>query len=344
MRNGRNRSPKAYSKIEAEVSEIEKSSQHMKDKTDIQTSKSFDVVIIGGGAAGLSAALWCDDLGLSAVILEKESEFGGQLLWTFNEIKNYLGREAKNGLELRDAFVEQTANRAFSKRLSARTAKLNLKDKIVLLENGERLSARALIIATGVRRRILGVEGEKKFKDNGILTSGKRDKNSVREKKVAIIGGGDAALENALILSETASEVTIIHWRGDFRAHAEFVEKAKRNSKIKFSIRSIVKKFIGKKSIEALELEDLQTGETHLLSCDAVLIRIGVQPNTDFLSEELELDGNGYIKIDYLCRTNIEGVWAIGDVANPDSPTISSAAGMGATAVKNIYVWLNQQS
>jgi thioredoxin reductase (NADPH) len=310
-------------------------------KSKIQNPKSFDIIIIGGGAAGLSAALWCDELGLSAVLLEKEAEFGGQLLWTYNAIKNHLGIEAENGLELRDMFARQIENRNFSIRLRAKIAGLNLEDKTVWLENGEKISARALIIATGVSRKKLGIQGEDEFKDKGILESGKGDQNAVKGKRVVIVGGGDAALENALIMAETASEVKIVHRRNDFRARAEFIEAARANPKIEFLTESVVKRITGNEQIVAAELENLQSGKNYLLPADAVLIRIGVQPNTDFLRGKLELDEKGYIKIDHLCKTNIEGIRAIGDTANPVSPTISSAVGMGATAVKDLYVWLN---
>ncbi len=158
---------------------------------------------------------------------------------------------------------------------------------------------------------------------------------------VIIIGGGDAAFENALILAETASEVFLIHRSKDFRARAEFLGQAKSNPKIKFLINKIAQKFIGKTKLEALELKDVQTCETQILPIEAILIRVGVEPNTKFLGGKIDLDESGYIKTDRYGETNIKEVFAVGDVANPLAPTVSSAVGMGATAAKVIFSLLN---
>jgi len=297
---------------------------------------NFDVIIIGGGAAGLSAALWCDELGHSALLLEADSEFGGQLLQTYNEIKNHLGVEAKNGREMRDIFLKQTENRRFTRRLNAKVSKIDLPEKKVLLENGESFSAESLIIATGIRRRKLNAEGEETFKNKGITESGKRDERLVRGKRALIVGGGDAAFENALILSETASRVTLAHRGKNFRARSEFVEQVKNHPKIEILTETVIREIIGEEKVEAVRLENLKTGETRDFAVEAILIRIGVEPNTEFLRGKIDLDENGYIKINENCETSVSGVFAVGDVANPLAPTVSTAVGMGATAVKTI--------
>jgi len=212
-----------------------------------------------------------------------------------------------------------------------------LEKREVLLSSGEKFSARFLIIATGIRRRKLNVEGEEKFQSKGIIKSGKRDAKLVRDKKVCIVGGGDAALENALILAETASEVTVVHRRNNFRARAEFIEQAQNNQKIKILTETVLRKIVGNEQVEAVELEDTNAAELFLLNFDAVLIRVGVKPNTEILRGKLKLDENGYIKINQNCETNVKGIFAVGDVANPLAPTVSSAVGMGATAVKTIF-------
>jgi len=300
-----------------------------------------DVAIIGGGAAGISSALWCDDLELSAIILEAESEFGGQLLWTFNEIKNYLGIEVKNGRELRDIFVKQIENRKFQRKLNAEVSEIDTVSKTIYLKNGEIITSKAIIIASGVRRRKLNVEGEIKFQNKGIIRSGKRDSETAEGKNVLIIGGGDAAFENALILAEKAASVTVAYRGNRFRARNEFVEKAENNPKIKILTDTIIKKILGKEQVEKAETENLKTKEKSLLQIEIVLIRIGVEPNVDFIKGKINLDKNGYIKINENCETSEENIFAVGDAANPFAPTISSAVGMGATAVKTIWARLN---
>ncbi len=297
---------------------------------------NFDVIIIGGGAAGLSAALWCDDLKLKTLLLESGAELGGQLLRVFNPIKNHLGIETENGCELRDVFLKQIRNHQFTVRLQSEIVRVDLKNKSVTIDSGENFFAKAIIVATGVRRRRLNVEGENEFKDKGIIESGKRDANLVENKNVCVVGGGDAAFENALILSESAASVTLVHRRESFRARSEFVEQVKNNPKIEILTDTMVKKIIGDGRVESVEFENLKTRKIYLRNVEAILIRAGVEPNTDFLSEQIDLDESGYIKIDRNCESNIKDIYAVGDVANPIAPTVSSAVGMGATAAKSI--------
>lgn len=308
----------------------------MNSAREFSENMNFDVIIIGGGAAGISAALWCDELGLNALLLESKSELGGQLLWTHNQIKNHLGADAENGRELRDRFLKQIESRKFTVRLQSEIGDVDFENKAVSLVGGERFSARFLIIATGVRRRKLNVEGEEKFAGKGIIESGKRDADSAKGQNALIVGGGDAAFENALILAETAADVTLVHRGKFFRARAEFIEQARNNPKIKITTETVLKKIIGDERVKAAELENPQTKQNFTIAVETILVRIGVEPNTDFLRGTIDLDENGYIKIDCYCETNVKDVFAVGDAANPLAPTVSSAVGMGATAVKTI--------
>lgn len=298
------------------------------------SKKNFQVIIIGGGAAGLSAGLWSAELGLDALILESANELGGQLLWTYNSIKNHLGIEVENGREMQEIFLKQIESRQLTIKTNCQVIKIDTQNKQVKLADKTTLSANALVIATGIRRRKLSLENEDEFINYGIISSGKGEGEKVFGKSVCIVGGGDAALENALILSEFAKEVTLIHRRKEFRARSEFVEKVKQNKKVKILTETIVTRLIGDKTIEALELKSLT--ETFIHPTDFLLLRLGVEPNTEILQKQIKLDKNGYCLINASCETNISNVYAIGDVANPLAPTISSAVGMGATAIKSL--------
>jgi thioredoxin reductase (NADPH) len=228
-------------------------------------------------------------------------------------------------------------------RFQSEIACIDLENKSIALTGGEAFSAKALIVATGVKRRKLNVEGEDQFEEKGIIESGKRDAAFVKDKSVCIIGGGDAAFENALILSETAARVMLIHRRKDFRARPEFIKPVNDHPKIEILAETSVRRFIGIERVEKVELENLKTGEVFQKNVEAILIRIGVEPNTDFLRGKLDLDEQGYVKVDQNCETNVKGVYAVGDGANPVAPTVSSAVGMGATAAKAVFARLNSK-
>jgi thioredoxin reductase (NADPH) len=292
-----------------------------------------DVIVIGSGAAGLSAALWCDELGFETLVLESEPEIGGQLLWVYNSIENHLGTiHADNGRELRDLFAKQIEAREFKLRIKANVESVDLARKTVFLANGEELQTKSLILATGIRRRKLNILGEDKFVGKGILRSGKLDQDWALGKNVAVIGGGDAAAENALILSEVAKKIYLIHRGKEFRARKEFLEKIRQNSRIEILLETETRKFLGQDRVEAIKLQKKDSAKAFQIDVEAILIRIGVEPNSEIARGQIELDSKGYIKIDNNCETSMENVFAVGDVANPLAPTVSSAVGMGATA------------
>ena len=301
------------------------------------TKKDFDVIIVGGGAAGLSAALWCDDLGLTALLVEVSDELGGQLLRVYNPVKNHLGGDAETGEQMRDSFLAQIKERKFTLKLSGEISEIDFGEKSVRLASGEVFLAESIIIATGVRRRRLNVAGEREFENRGIVASGKRDAKLLAGKAVLVAGGGDAAFENALILAETASSVTLVHRNENFRARGEFVERVSANPKIELLTGFAITEILGSRRVEAVALKNLSTSESLELKIDALVIRIGVEPNTEIARGKIDLDADGYIKIDSCGETNIKNVFAVGDVANPVSPTVSTAVGSGATAVKAIY-------
>jgi thioredoxin reductase (NADPH) len=300
---------------------------------------TYDAIIIGGGVAGLSAGYWCAELGLKVLVLEKSGELGGQLLNVYNPIHNHLGATAENGRELRDLIARQIENSHIEIRTGAEARSVDLAGKKIELADGSTLEARNLIIATGVRRRKLSVAGEEEFAGRGVLISGARDKEAARDLDVCIIGGGDAAFENALILAEFAKSVTLVHRSSDFRARKEFTGRVEQDPKIKIITNAIVTGIEGNENsenVEAVKILDKVSGQTFTIPAQAVLVRIGVEPNTELFAGQLELDERRYISVNSKCETSADRVYAVGDAANPDSTTVSTAAGTGATAANVI--------
>jgi thioredoxin reductase (NADPH) len=295
-----------------------------------------DVIIIGAGAAGLSAAYWCDELGLDALVLEQNEEVGGQLLSVHNPIKNYLGSRTANGRELRDRFVEQTRDCDFDLWTNVEIDSVDLKARRVSLKSGEELQSIAIVIATGQRRRQLGIPGETEFIGRGIIESGAKDAPAFAGKDVCVIGGGDAAAENALLLADVCPTVTLIHRGKKLRARREFTEALPTNHCITVFPESVVHRIIGSDRIEAVEIERAQAIKPFQMAVQGVLIRIGFQPNTELFQRQLEMDKKGYVIAGSQHETSVGNVFAIGDVANPLAPTIAGAVGAGATAAKVI--------
>ncbi len=297
----------------------------------------YDLLIIGGGPGGMAAALWCSDLGLSSIVIEKEAELGGQLLKTYNPILNYIGVSTANGRQMRDIFAGHVALGDSLVPTSGEVARIDTTSLTATFVDGTIVGGRAIIIATGVRRRRLGIPGETEFVGRGILDSGVASCEIVKGKQVVIVGGGDAAFENALVLSENARSVTLLHRSGNFAARREFIEQVRRDTRIKIIENVCLTGVKGDTSVESVEYMELDSDQTEVIPADALLIRIGVEPNNCFLPPEIGLDHRGYVITNKLCMTNQHLIFAIGDIANPLAPTISGAAGDAATAVKAAY-------
>jgi thioredoxin reductase (NADPH) len=294
-----------------------------------------DVLIIGAGPAGLSAARWCDELGLDTLVLEQSEEVGGQLLSVQNPIENYLGARAANGRELRDRFVEQTKDCDFDLWTNVEIAGTDLKAKRVRLRSGEELQSIAIIIATGLRRRKLGIPGEDEFIGRGMIESS-GDREAFAGKDVCVIGGGDAAAENALLFAQVCPTVTLVHRAKKLRARREFTETLHTNHCITVFAESVVRRIIGRDTIEAVEIERAEAIKPFQMAVQGVIVRVGFEPNTELFRDQLELDDRAYAVVSSQQETSVENVFAVGDVANPLAPTISGAVGAGATAARVI--------
>ncbi len=294
-----------------------------------------DVLIIGAGPAGLSAARWCDDLGLDTLVLEQKEEVGGQLLSVHNPIDNYPGASVANGRELRDRFVEQTKDCDFDLWTQVEIADVDLRARRVVLRSGEEIQSIAIIIATGLRRRKLGIPGEDEFVGRGMIESS-ADRQAFAGKDVCVIGGGDAAAENALLLAEVCPTVTLVHRGKKLRSRREFTEQLHTNHCITVFPESVVRRIIGHEQVEAVEIERAGAIKPFQMAVQGVIVRIGFEPNTESFRDQIDLDERGYVRVDARQETTVTNVFAIGDVASPLAPTISGAVGAGATAAKVI--------
>ena len=295
-----------------------------------------DVVIIGAGPAGLSAALWCDELSLDTLVLEQSKEIGGQLLSVYNPIENYPGLSASNGRDFLERFSARVSEAGFDLWTEVEIDNLDLTAKRVVLRSGEELQAISIIIATGVRRRQLGIPGEKEFTGHGIIESPTRDREKFAGKDVCVIGGGDAAAENALLLAEVCPTVTLVHRGKRLKARPSFISDLQNQHCITIFPEAVVTRLLGNEDLEAVEIRRKDALKPFQMAVRGVAIRIGVEPNTDLFREQLKTDPQGYVIVTNQQETNVANVFAIGDVSNPLAPTISGATGAGATAAKVI--------
>jgi thioredoxin reductase (NADPH) len=303
----------------------------------------LDVIIIGAGPAGLSAAFWCDELGLDALVLEQDEKVGGQLHRIYNPIENYLGLKAANGGELLAQFSRGLSEADFDLWTNVEIERVDLKAKRIALRSGEELQSIGIVIAAGVRRRRLGIPGEAEFTGHGIIESATRDAQLFAGRDVCVVGGGDAAAENALLLAEVCPTVTLVHRGKTLRARPEFTERLQANHCLTVFKESRVQRILGSDEVEAVEILREGAIKPFQMAVGGVLIRVGVEPNTELFRGQLQLDDAGYINTNGDHETGVNNVFAIGDVSSPLGPTISGAAGAGATAAKVIAARLQSK-
>ena len=295
------------------------------------SDKPLDVLILGSGPAGLTAALYAARAQLNSLVLVG-MELGGRVALT-HAIENYPGfPEGIGGPQLGELFQKQAEH--FGARVEFDTAhEVNLSKRPfqVKADNGEYL-ARSLIVSTGARPNHLNIPGERELAGRGVSYCATCDGWFFIDKKVVVVGGGDSAMEESVFLTRYASDIAIIHRREALRAGALLQERAMGNPKIKFIWSTVVTEIVGVEKVEAVRLKNVNTGEEALYLTDGVFIFIGHTPNTGMFKGQLKMDGKGYIKVDSLMQTNIPGVFAAGEVADPHFRQVVTSAGMGAAA------------
>jgi len=293
--------------------------------------RPLDVLILGSGPAGLTAALYAARAQLNSLVLVG-MELGGRVALT-HAIENYPGfPEGIGGPQLGELFQKQAEH--FGAKVEFDTAhEVNLSKRPfqVKADNGEYL-ARSLIVSTGARPNHLNIPGERELSGRGVSYCATCDGWFFIDKKVVVVGGGDSAMEESVFLTRYASDIAIIHRREALRAGALLQERAMGNPKIKFIWSTVVTEIVGVEKVEAVRLKNVNTGEEALYLTDGVFIFIGHTPNTGMFKGQLKMDGKGYIKVDSLMQTNIPGVFAAGEVADPHFRQVVTSAGMGAAA------------
>ncbi len=289
----------------------------------------YDVAIIGGGPAGMAAAIYASRAGLKACLIEK-GQLGGQVATTF-DIENWPGEKSINGTELAKKFAEHA--RAFGAEIMEFTEaqSADLSSRKIKTSKGE-ISAKALIIATGARERKLGVPGESELKGRGVSYCATCDAPFFRGKHVAVVGGGNSALDEGNFLTKFASKVTLIHRREEFRAEKAIQDRAKKNPKMDFLLDTEVLSVNGEGKVESVTLRNKKTGESSELEVDGVFFYVGLLPNTESLSGPLGKDPHGYITTNEKMETGIPFVYAAGDVRSTPARQITIAAADGTIA------------
>ncbi|MBA4699328.1 MAG: thioredoxin-disulfide reductase [Ruminococcus sp.] len=305
-------------------------------------SKIYDVIILGGGPAGLSAGLYAGRSRLSALIIEKGQD-GGQIAIT-DEIENYPGQvlEGESGPSLTARMTAQS-ERFGVERVSDTIKEVSLEGEIKVLK-GEKTQyeAKNVIIATGAHPRPIGCKGEKEYASKGVSYCATCDANFFEDLEVYVVGGGDSAVEEALYLTKFARKVTLIHRRDELRAAKSIQEKAFANPKMEFFWDTVVEELYGDEILQGMIVKNVKTGETRKVDADpedglfGLFGFIGMIPNTKVFEGIIDMDEIGYIKTDEDMHTNIPGVYAAGDVRVKSLRQVVTAAADGAIAAVQV--------
>ena len=293
--------------------------------------KHVKVLVLGAGPAGLAAALYAARAELEPVVLTG-MQLGGQAALT-HVIENYPGfPTGVGGAELGELFQKQAEN--FGAKVEfdmAHEVDLSQRPYKVTTDNGE-YQADTLILTTGANPTHLNIPGEVELTGRGVSYCATCDGWFFKDKKVVIVGGGDSALEEGLFITRYASSVTVIHRRDEFRASPVLQKRAKEHPKMNFILDTVVTEVVGTDKVETLKLKNLKTGEVSTFDTDGLFIFIGHVPNTQMFKGQLEMSDLGYVIVNDKMETNVEGVYAAGEIADPHFRQVITSAGMGAAA------------
>lgn len=303
----------------------------------------FDTVILGGGPAGLSAAIYAARGACSTAIIDK-SMLGGQPT-NYLELENYPGFGIIDGFDLMEKFEQHADKFGVEKFPMQEIESIDLKSKIKTITTKEAVfKSKTIIIATGAQAKKLGIPGEKEFIGRGVSYCAVCDGAFYKDKTVAVVGGGNAAVEEAMYLTKFANKVYIIHRRDSLRADKIVQDRAFKNEKIEFIWDTIPKEISGKDVVNTLVLENVKTGNISNLQTDGVFPYIGFSPNVEDFNGQLKQDESGFIITDETMRTSIEGVFAVGDIRKTPLRQVITAAADGAIGAVFVVKYLETLS
>lgn len=298
-----------------------------------------DVIIIGSGPAALTAAIYARRANLTTAVIAG-SLWGGQLMLT-TEVENFPGfPDGILGPELMENMRKQAEG--FGANIIYEDAtKVDFSSRPFKVQAGDRVrEGRSVILATGASTKWLGLKSEERLRGKGVSSCATCDGIFFKDRPVVVVGGGDTAMEEALSLAKIASHVTVVHRRDQLRASKVLQQRAFKDEKITFMWNTEVVDILGERKVEGMRVKDVKTGQESILSCDGVFVAIGHQSNTDLFRGQIELDPKGYIITRDETRTNVEGVFAAGDVHDPRYRQAVTAAGAGCKAAIDAERWL----
>jgi len=310
------------------------------------TRERIDIAIIGGGPAGLAAALYASRGRAKTVVFERGIP-GGQIVTT-DWVENYPGfPKGISGQELGDLMTAQAEEHGAILRSFAPVDSIAQESDgmFVLTSEGEEFEAYSVIVATGAVPRKLGIPGEAEFTGRGVSWCATCDGALFKEKVVAVIGGGDAAVEEAMFLTKFASRVHLIHRRDEFRATRCIQDRCRANPKVEEHLSRVPVEVVGENGkVAGLRLESTKGDPEEYLPLDGVFIFVGVHPMNELVTDLVEMSENGYIKIDHDCRTSIAGLFAAGDITDGELKQVITAAAKGASAAFEALRYLDENT
>ena len=289
----------------------------------------YDIIIIGGGPAGLTAALYARRANKTVLVIEKAS-FGGQITYS-PKVENIPGFQEVTGNEFAEKLVEQVLNQdaevECAEVLSIRDGDI----KTVITDSGE-FEGKSVIIATGAKHRLLGLENEQNLIGEGISFCAVCDGAFYEGKTVAVIGGGNSALQEAILLSDLAKKVYVIQNLDFFTGEQKLVEKLQSKENVEIILGAVVEKLIGENELKGITIKNVATDESSDLTLDGMFVAIGLVPQNDIFKDVITLDGRGYVDANENCTTNAKGIFVAGDCRTKTIRQVITAAGDGAVA------------